>query len=56
VAAQLANQLDVEAELIVGKPGEFTVWVDDRVVSEKSGMHFPDPDAVVAAVRDALRA
>lgn len=51
MAAQLKQDLGVEAELIVGGSGEFTVWVDDAKVSEKQWGRFPDPVAVVAAVR-----
>jgi predicted Rdx family selenoprotein len=53
VAAQLKQDLGVVAELVVGGSGEFTVWVDDRKVSEKTGGVFPEPDAVVGAVRAA---
>lgn len=56
MAALLENQLDLEVELVVGKPGELTVWLGDQLVAEKTGWRFPDPDDVVAAVRDALRA
>jgi len=41
----------VEAALVVGGSGEFTVWVDDDKVIEKHGGKFPDPKAVVDAVR-----
>lgn len=51
MAAQLKKELDVDAELIVGQSGEFTVWVDDTKVAEKSWGRFPDPAEVVAAVR-----
>ncbi|MBA3458470.1 MAG: hypothetical protein H0T46_00800 [Deltaproteobacteria bacterium] len=53
MAAQLKQDLNVEAELIIGKSGEFTVWVDDRKVAEKTWSGFPDPDDVVDAVREA---
>ena len=51
MAAQLKQELGVDAELIVGGVGEFTVWVDDAKVSEKHGGRFPEPKDVVAAVR-----
>lgn len=53
MAAQLKQDLGVEADLIVGSSGEFTVWVDDRKVAEKSWGRFPDPTKVVDAVRAA---
>jgi predicted Rdx family selenoprotein len=51
VAAQLKQDLGVEAELVVGGAGEFTVWVDDDKVIEKHWGRFPEPRAVVDAVR-----
>ena len=53
MAAQLKQELNVEAELKIGSSGEFTVWVDDRKVAEKTWSGFPDPDDVVDAVREA---
>jgi predicted Rdx family selenoprotein len=52
VAAELKNALGVDTELVVGSSGEFTVWVDGKKVAEKK-WGFPEPDAVVAAVRAA---
>ncbi|MDQ3366003.1 MAG: Rdx family protein [Myxococcota bacterium] len=51
MAAQLRQTLGVEAELVVGSSGEFTVWVDGTKVVEKSAGRFPEPAAVVTAVR-----
>lgn len=51
MAAQLKRDLDVNAELVIGGAGEFTVWVGDSKVIEKHWGRFPDPEAVVAAVR-----
>jgi len=53
VAAELKSKLSVDAELLVGTAGEFTVWVDDAKVAEK-GFTFPDPKVVVEAVRAKL--
>jgi hypothetical protein len=55
VAAELKNALGVDAELVIGSSGEFTVWVDDRKVAEKK-WSFPDPRTVVDAVRAATAA
>lgn len=53
MAAQLKQELGIDAELVVGSSGEFTVWVGDRKVAEKSWGRFPEPSAVVGAVRAA---
>ncbi len=37
--------------MVVGSSGEFTVWVDGTKVAEKSAERFPEPDAIVTAVR-----
>lgn len=46
----------MEPVLLVGSPGEFTVWVEAHKVAEKLHGAFPDPGAVVAAVRAVLEA
>jgi hypothetical protein len=51
VAAQLEQDLGIEAELVVGNAGEFTVWADDRKIAEKVMGKFPEADAVVSAVK-----
>lgn len=51
MAAQLKQDLGVVAEMVVGGSGEFTVWVDAAKVAEKTMGKFPEPSAVVAAVR-----
>lgn len=53
MAAQLKQELGVDADLVIGGSGEFTVWVDDKKVAEKSWGQFPEPAAVVDAVRAA---
>lgn len=52
MAAQLKQDLNIDAELVVGSSGEFTVWVDGKKVAEKSWGRFPEPISVVNAVRD----
>lgn len=52
MAAQVKQDLGLDAELIVGRSGEFTVWADDKLVAEKRWSGFPDPDDVVDAIRD----
>ena len=53
MAAELKKALNIDAKLEVGNSGEFTVWVDDKVVAEKKWMRFPEPADVVSAVRSA---
>lgn len=53
MAAKLKQDLGLDAELVIGNSGEFTIWVDSVKVSEKSRGVFPEPDQVVAAVRAA---
>jgi hypothetical protein len=54
VAALLKHDLGVDAELVEGKRSEFTVWVGDGLVAEKSWSGFPSDEDVVAGVRAAL--
>jgi len=51
VAAQLKQDLGIEAELVVDSAGEFTVWVGDRKIAEKASGRFPEADAVISALR-----
>ncbi len=50
----LKQALGVEAALVVGRSGEFTVWVDDALITEKQFSHFPEADDIVDDVREAL--
>jgi hypothetical protein len=54
VAEILNSDLGVKAELIEGNRGEFTVWVGDTVVSEKSGDDFPPEHEILASVRQEI--
>jgi hypothetical protein len=54
VAAELKRELGLDATLVVGSSGEFTVWLDDKLVAEKHAGQFPAPNEVVAAVEAAL--
>jgi hypothetical protein len=51
----LKKELGVEAEIIEGKIGEFTVWVGDRMVARKGWVRFPGDQTVLQAVTAALR-
>jgi hypothetical protein len=52
----LKKELDVEVGTIGGKTGEFTVWVDDKIVAAKGWIRFPSDQKVLEAVRAALSA
>jgi hypothetical protein len=54
VAAELKKTVGVHAELVVGGSGEFTVWIDDRLVAEKKFGKFPSPEECAAAVKAAM--
>ena len=56
MAAELKKAVGIDARLLVGGSGEFTVWLDDRLVAEKKLGQFPSPEDVVAAVKAALPA
>jgi selenoprotein W-related protein len=53
VAAKLKQELDLDTDLVVGHSGEFTVWVDGKVIAQKERGAFPEPADVVTAVRAA---
>ena len=54
MAAELKRELGLDAQLVVGNSGEFTVWLDDVLIAEKKQGQFPSPDDVVAAMEAAL--
>jgi len=52
LAAELAAELGIEAELIRGGGGVFDVTVDgERVFSKRETGRFPEPGEVVARLR-----
>lgn len=56
MADALKNEFDAldDVELISGKRGEFTVWLGERLLAKKDYDGFPTPEAVIAAMREAL--
>ncbi len=50
----LQGELGVEAKLIEGHLGEFTVSVGDKVVAKKGLIFFPPEKKILNAVRKAL--
>ena len=51
MAAVLKQETGIDPELIEGKRGEFTVWVDDELIAQKDANGFPSEEDVLAAVR-----
>lgn len=56
MAAEIKQATGLEPQLLVGGSGEFTVWLDDRLLAEKKQGIFPDAQSVVAAVKAAIGA
>jgi hypothetical protein len=54
VAGELKRALGVDADLIPGDRGEFTVWVGPTKVAEKRDGEFPTGEEAISAVRAAL--
>jgi hypothetical protein len=50
----LKKELNVEASIVDGKVGEFSVWVGDKRVAQKGWLTFPNDRKVMEAVRDSL--
>ena len=50
----LKDQLGIEAELAVGSPGGFEVWVDGALVAAKQLGGFPSEGDILAAVAKKL--
>ena len=53
MAALIKAQLQLDASVVEGNRGEFSVWVGDRKVAQKDSNGFPDDHTVVEAVRTA---
>jgi len=55
VAAEIKKATGIEAEVVEGNRGEFTVWVDQENVARKTADGFPSDQEAVSAVRRALK-
>jgi hypothetical protein len=56
VAALIQRDTGVEPELVEGARGEFSAWVGDAPVAQKTAFGFPTDEEVLTAVRAALAA
>lgn len=44
-----------DVEIVPGNRGEFTVWLGETLLAKKTYNGFPEPQAVIDAMRDALK-
>jgi len=54
VAALIEQKTGIKPDVVEGARGEFTVWVGDKRVAEKSADGFPSEEAALAAVQREL--
>jgi hypothetical protein len=54
VAAAIKQKTGLDAQLVEGARGEFTVWVGEKIVARKDANGFPSDTAAVTAVQEAL--
>ena len=54
MAAFIEEKTGITPELVEGARGEFTVWVADKQVAQKSGDGFPTEQEACAAVQQEL--
>ena len=55
MAAEIKKATGIEAEVVEGNRGEFTVWVDQDKVAGKTADGFPSDQEAVSAVRHAIK-
>ena len=56
MAAEIKRETGLDTTLLRGGSGEFTVWLDDKLLAEKKMGVFPEASAIVAAVKAATSA
>jgi len=55
VAEFLNREARIEAEIDKGgRVGEFTVWVDGKLVVKKGFFKFPDKEKILAAIKQEM--
>ena len=54
MAALIQQAMGVEPELVEGSRGEFSAWVGESKVAQKTAFGFPSDEEILAAVRAAL--
>ena len=56
MAALVKDSLKLDAEIEPGGRGEFTVWVDNVKIAEKTRSGFPSEKAIVDSISKAISA
>jgi hypothetical protein len=54
VAASIKDALGLDANIEPGGRGEFTIWLDDVKVSEKTRNGFPSEQAILDSISRAI--
>lgn len=54
MAALIAEATGATPEIVVGRRSEFSIWVGDTMVAEKSRKGFPSDEQIIRAVRERL--
>jgi len=56
VAAFVKDETGIDVELdSTGKIGEFTVWVDGKLVEKKDQLKFPDKKKILNSIKKNLK-
>ncbi|HLL71941.1 MAG TPA: hypothetical protein VK363_10940 [Pyrinomonadaceae bacterium] len=55
MAALVRSETGIEPRLVQGRMGEFSVWLDDKLILKRSWLKLPTDEQVLAAVRSALQ-
>ena len=56
MAALIKKDTGLDTEIVEGRRGEFTVWVDGKRVAEKTADGFPEDQQAASAVKQAVGA
>lgn len=54
MAATIKSKLGIDTELIEGGLGEFSVWLDDKLVAKKGWFKFPTEEKILAGLENEL--
>ena len=54
MAALITQETRLEADLEPGGRGEFSVWLDDQKIAEKTRTGYPSDAALITAIKAAV--